>query len=321
MRRKTVTSSAFTLVELLVVIAIIGILIALLLPAVQSAREAARRMECSNHLKQIGLALHNYAQAFRAFPPGCIAMEQAKLDPWRDARATDGVRRHGTSWMLQALPFLEQTQVHGNWDYSTNVLGNAALAQTDMAAFYCPTRRSGLRTEDMARMPGKDWTGGGTDYGGCAGGGNLFYNTVPHEWIATDTTARDEYWWKSNRRGIFRPNRSTHFRDIVDGTSSTMLAGELQRLSEPAAYRRGQDGWAVGGSASLYTANDDEIGGRYQTGGMNNLFFESPGSEHPGGASFSMADGSVHFISENINAMLFRHLGSMADGQVAQVPD
>ena len=320
MRRRADTPRAFTLVELLVVIAIIGMLVALLLPAVQSAREAARRMECSNHLKQIGLALHNYAQAFRAFPPGCIAMETTRYDPWTNANATSGTGLHGTGWMVQVLPFLEQTQVYGNWDFATNVLGNAALAQTDIAAFYCPTRRGGLRAEDMARMPNKAWTGGGADYGGCAGGGNLFYNTTPHEWIATDS-ARDEYWWQSLRRGIFRPNRSTHFRDIADGTSSTMLVGELQRLSEPAAYRRGQDGWAVGGSATLFTTNDNEVGGIYQTGGMNNLFFESPGSDHPGGASFGMADGSVHFISENINAMLFRHLGSMADGQVAQVPN
>ncbi|MDZ7619361.1 MAG: DUF1559 domain-containing protein [Patescibacteria group bacterium] len=321
MRRRKTAPSAFTLVELLVVIAIIGILIALLLRAVQSAREAARRMQCSNHLKQIGLALHNYAEAFRAFPPGCIAMQQARFNPWTDARDTSGVRRHGTSWMLQTVPFLEQTQLYGNWDFGTNVLGNAAVAQTDIAAFYCPTRRNGLRDEDKARMPAATWTGGGTDYGGCAGGGNLFYNIAPHEWIATDLAARDEYWWQSPRRGIFRPNRSTRFRDISDGVSNTMLAGELQRLTEPAAYRQSQDGWAVGGSPTLFTTNDNEVGGIYQTGGMNNLFFESPGSEHPGGASFGMADGSVHFISENINAILFRHLGSMADGQVAQVPN
>ena len=217
--------------------------------------------------------------------------------------------------------FLSRHKSYDAWDFATNVAGNAHLAEQDIAAFYCPTRRNGLRSEDLARMMDPAWVGGGNDYGGCAGGGNLFYNTPPHEWIATDSTGHDEYWWQSARRGIFLPNRSSRFRNVSDGTSNTMMVGELQRLSKPAAYRQSQDGWAVGGSATLFTANDNEVGGIYQTGGMNNLFFESPGSEHPGGASFGMADGSVHFISENINAMLFRYLGSMADGEAVQAPN
>jgi prepilin-type N-terminal cleavage/methylation domain-containing protein len=321
MGRKAGISDGFSLVELLAVIAIIGMLIALLLPAVQSARESARRMQCSNNLKQLGLALHNYAQSFRVFPPGCISAETTRYNPWTDARQAGGAGLHGTSWMLQVLPYLEQSQIHANWNFTTNVAGNASLPQIDIAGFYCPSRRSGLRSGDEARMLDANWTGGGTDYGGCAGGGNLLYNTSPHEWIATDSPARDEYWWQPKRRGIFRPNRSSRFRDIGDGTSNTIMVGELQRLSEPAAYRRSQDGWAVGGGASLFTTNDNEVGGIYQTGGMNNLFFESPGSEHTSGAGFGMADGSVHFISENISTLLFRHLGSMADGELVQVPD
>ncbi len=251
----------FTLVELLVVIAIIGVLIALLLPAVQSAREAARRMQCSNNLKQIGLALHNYENAFRCLPPGCIARETTRYNPWTDAGETSGAGLHGTSWMLQILPFLEQAHIYANWNVATNVLGNADLAQSDIAAFYCPSRRSGLRSQDQVRMIDQNWTGGGTDYGGCAGGGNFLYNTPPHEWIATDVQSRAEYWWQPARQGIFRPNRSSRFRDISDGTSSTIMIGELQRLSNPPTYYNSQDGWAVGGGASLFTTNDNEIGG------------------------------------------------------------
>ena len=132
------------LVELLVVIAIIGILIALLLPAVQAAREAARRMQCSNNLKQIGLALHNYAEAMKAFPPGCITAVSNINNPWAAAKSTGTgtTNQHGTSWILQVLPYMELSSLHNQWVFSTSVTGNANYAKVDIAAFYCPSRRS-----------------------------------------------------------------------------------------------------------------------------------------------------------------------------------
>ncbi len=167
---------AFTLVELLVVITIIGILIALLLPAVQSAREAARRTQCANNLKQLGLALHNYATALGALPPAAITVSKYDIQ----GEAASGA--HGTSWMLQILPYLEQSAIHDRWDFTKNVLGNMAVAKRDIAAFYCPSRRSEVRSRDIAFQMFQDWDAGGTDYGGCTGWGNCFTDDANEAW-------------------------------------------------------------------------------------------------------------------------------------------
>ncbi len=319
---RTPARCAFSLVELLVVITIIGVLIALLLPAVQAAREAAWRIQCCNHLKQIGLALHTYAQAHGALPPGCIVStgHPPGWEPWQEAKSTGLLKQHGTSWMLQILPYLEQKNIYDQWDFTTNVVGNSQVAQSDISIFYCPTRRNGIRSEDRAHLPAYAWTRGGNDYGGCIGSGNGWTNNSYRYFTEPASGNEAEHWQYRSRVGIFLPNASARFSDIRDGTSSTIMIGELQRLVSPPSGVSSVDGWAAGGVATLFTTNDDEKSGGYQTGGMNNKFFESPGSEHPGGAHVGMADGAVHFIENSVNVLLFRHLGSMADGQVAQVP-
>ncbi len=207
---------AFTLVELLVVITIIGVLIALLLPAMQAAREAARRVQCGNQMKQIGLALHHYIQTHSVFPPGCIVSVGGfpEFDPWTEASQT-GPGGHGTSWMLLILPYIEQANIHDRWNFAANVLGNATVAQTDIIGFYCPSRRNGLRRGDSKRMLSSSWVGGGTDYGGCLGAGNGWVNdTKAHKFTDTSTVA--EQWYNSAAIGIFSPNDATGFRAIQE---------------------------------------------------------------------------------------------------------
>jgi prepilin-type N-terminal cleavage/methylation domain-containing protein len=330
----------FSLVELLVVITIIGVLVALLLPAIQSARETARRAQCSNQLRQLGLGLHNYAQAYNAFPPGCIVSTMATdasaqcwecYDTWIEAGSVAvSARKHGTSWMLAVLPYIEYTNVHAKWDFNKSVQGNASVATTDISAFYCPSRRNKVRSEDPP-MLSSSWRSGGTDYGGCIGRRDGWTNTLTHHhrFVANDVSGIP-----ATHVGVFRPNYATPMSDIRDGLSNTIMIGELQRLTpESGATGRAlynhtsYDGWALGGVATLFsTSTEDEDAGDRCPGGINNAFFESPGSEHPGGVHFGMADGSVHFVSETIesqdknNNSLLPLLGSIADGQIAQLP-
>jgi prepilin-type N-terminal cleavage/methylation domain-containing protein len=342
--------TGFTIVELLVVIAIIATLVGLLLPAVQGAREAARRTQCGNNLRQLATAVLAYETQMGHFPAATNTTEKAScvgcFDPWKEARLAPGSftagTRHGTSWILEVLPFMEHKTIADQWDRETNVLGNAALAQTDIPLLYCPTRRSGIRAgaDDHKNLVNDSWRGGGTDYGGCQGRLDGFMNDTAdrHRFvdmsshtltptIATATAPRIRHD-SGLLDGLFGSTQPKTAAAARDGLSNAILLGEMQRLRPlpgatggAADNRTSYDGWAVGGVATLFNvATDPE---RSNTGGINNLFFESPGSDHLGGAFLAMGDGSVRFVSEFVdakdNGAVFPLLGSIRDGGVAAI--
>jgi prepilin-type N-terminal cleavage/methylation domain-containing protein/prepilin-type processing-associated H-X9-DG protein len=404
---------AFTLVELLVVITIIGILVGLLLPAVQAARESARRVSCLNQIKQINLALAHYEEQNSVLPPGIIVTAATyytasplSADPWSEAAATTtvvgapatsppGTGFHGTSWMLRILPFAEMGTLSDQWTFARNVYGNnyntydpvaktyswSGTAAYDIKAFYCPTRRSGVRPgqDDLmlsAAFKKTDGTfayAGGTDYGGCAGRivgwtkadspsvGNATFLGADHPFIDASipdtTTSTSDALYKSfypcssshptvypiandsgsRRIGIFyRPNVGTAMAAIRDGTSNTIIIGELQRITQPPPptpipgktppVGPSHDGWAIGSDAVLFSTSvcnppaTTDATPKYGPL-LNNNDFRSPGSDHIGGANFGLADGSVRYISNSVDPDIFALLGSMADTVAVQPPE
>ncbi len=341
----------FTLIELLVVIAIIAILIALLLPAVQKAREAARRSSCLNNLKQIGLALHNYHDQHKVFPPGQIASlflggtaptARRITDPTEAIRETNpinGAGLHGTSWMLHILPFIEEGRVYDLWNFELNVLNNGdgtsrrvnpdgsittlTPALTDIPVFYCPERRSDMAVGKFPNVHRVDpsWEKGGNDYAGCAGSGILFTETVDpltnratfhltvpqmanlDAGLAIPSGVGLTHLPNRIDLGIFYVNSKTAMRDIQDGTSKTIMVGEVMRLNHPTDdLRQSSDGWCWGGPATLFST---------RFGINKGVHYDNPGSDHQGIAQFLFADGSARPISENIDLQLFRNLGNM----------
>ena len=333
---------------LLVVVVIVLVLLALLFPAVQSARETARRISCNCHVKQIGLALHNYVQANKVFPPGTICTTDPtqpsnQYDVWGEAART-GRGYSGASFVLYLLPYMDSEEAFKAWDFAYGVGHNAGtpaapgLATMDLH-FYCPSRRDGLRPADHAMMLAPWWPGGGIDWGGCAGrhaafttenGYNLCDATMFYEpsFYPTYIAGKDDDVAK-RRWGIFgRVNVSTSFDDIRDGLSNTIMTGELQRITDVTPGSK--DGWAIGGPATLFTTGAMfRLNGKTltpalpQDGGtlMNNGFFGSPGSDHPGGANYGMGDGSVKFFTTSMDPNIFALLGSMADRIAASPPE
>ncbi len=313
-RHRPLRRRGFTLIELLVVIAIIAILIALLLPAVQQAREAARRTQCKNNLKQIGLAFHNYHDAHGLLPPGYIARGVSTTDP---ASAETGP---GFAWGTMLLPMLEQSALYEHFDLHENADDphNADHGAEVLSAFLCPsdpveprfTVDTGSAQFQIAR----------SNYVGVYGYGSL-------------TMAPG----RPNPPGVLYRNSSVRFRDIRDGTSSTMLAGErsfehrfVQGMpavaadscwyaAVPGVFRpAGMGGMPPEGPATLVLGH---VGQQMPSGGVmhhtpnhtNHIAnFSSP---HTGGIQFLMADGSVHFLSENVDYETFRLLGQRNDGQ------
>ncbi|WP_437192812.1 DUF1559 domain-containing protein [Planctomicrobium sp. SH527] len=318
----------FTLIELLVVIAIIAILIALLLPAVQQAREAARRSQCKNHLKQIGLALHNYHDTHLVFPYG----HQSEVT---------GATHRRDSWFQRMLPFVEQTALSNLYEsdrteyihaIETNTDVNIArISTTPVAVFSCPSDGS---------TPGRGGNGGSRAFQGnyvvSAGVG------ASHTVNATTgiITVTNRTMIGSDIGGMFAQNSKIGIRDCTDGTSNTLLASEsIIRGNGTAAWGEAGGYWggAPHGSFAfsvsespntsvadrVYSCKSETYTGaprnapceNGQSGGLDGRW-NFARSFHTGGVHAAMADGAVRFFSDNIDRQTWIKLGMRRDGQV-----
>jgi prepilin-type N-terminal cleavage/methylation domain-containing protein len=279
--------AGFTLVELLVVIAIIGILIALLLPAVQAAREAARRSQCLNNLKQLSLGLHNYHDAFKTFPP-------------------PGINSNQMSWHVLLLPFIEQTALHDQFNFDAGYYtgaGKMPNSLTRVDAFLCPSN-----SDDADERSASEQIGGvyvfTWHYFGVMG--PFGYNTtMAQDYKCTGPTEAFGGW--CTQGAIVYPN-GQKIASFLDGTSNTLLLGELaypdfaHRRSWVRGYYSDTRGTLFPGSKNVrYPINSEDIST------WNNDAF---GSNHPGGCQFSIADGSGRLVSETIDMVVYRSIAS-----------
>jgi prepilin-type N-terminal cleavage/methylation domain-containing protein/prepilin-type processing-associated H-X9-DG protein len=284
---RLVRQKGFTLVELLVVIAIIGILIALLLPAVQAAREAARRSQCTNNMKQIGLALHNYHDTYKSFPTGFIY------------RGGSGVANYG--WNVAIFPYMEQQAFYDVLDagnvplyvrYASTVPTDIEMMEHPIATLRCPSDT------------GKD-TCNSISFGGSSDPRVALSNYVASCGYGDRPTTTTEC------RGMFYGNSWNGFSDCTDGTSNTIAVGE-RCYTQPgnADHYHHAATWLGVGRNNSYGAdctlrtlcrNAFILNFDYHAAGSPENMGKGCASLHPGGANFVLCDGSVHFISETTN--------------------
>lgn len=313
MSSTTLRRPGFTLVELLVVIAIIGVLIALLLPAVQQAREAARRMQCNNNLKQIGLALHNYHDTFGCLPAGYHDVDYAyRLEPIY-------------GWAVSILPFLELNNLFEELDpnhiplraryHSGYTSDDQRLLQTRIDAYRCPSDIAG-DTHAFVFGATDHFYPGTSNYVAYGGAGD------------TTVTLRDN----NDAHGTFFGGSYLKFRDITDGTSNTFFVGErdASKVGPSSSGHTTNFGAAVwAGVASrtnshrpyrtlthaVYRPNHDYVAALDDESNIYNG--RGVSSLHPGGVNVLLGDGSVQFVSETIeHYYTYRYMVWRNDGNV-----
>lgn len=328
MRTRRLRKRGFTLIELLVVIAIIAILIALLLPAVQQAREAARRTQCKNHLKQIGLALHNYHDAFGQFPPAAI--NPGSLNCQSLGTPDLGLENHVrniTGYVLM-LPYLDQAPLYNKLNFSLpfstarHTTGCVAASQDIPLGFQAPLNGKFLSVFACPSDPDAELAPSATS--------SVYYPSGPsfkasYGFPTTVYTDGDtDLFWGDNtagtNRNAFGYNGSARIRDITDGTSQTIAM--LETMTNK-SYSRFGPYWAHYTHTFWLRVN----AGQYNTGlnppplnshlatGRKKSYAWSAGSRHEGGAHALFCDGSVHFLNENMNQATLAFLVTIRDDQ------
>jgi prepilin-type N-terminal cleavage/methylation domain-containing protein/prepilin-type processing-associated H-X9-DG protein len=321
----------FTLVELLVVITIIGILIALLLPAVQVAREAARRMQCSNNLKQIGIGLHGFAAGQGSFPPGIATRSGLRFDD-------DGKpQREWPCYLHFLLPYVEEANVFEALHGPRFDVKNPWLPYGDPAAWPAAARSIPL---PMLLCPSDGFGAGLANWGGNS------IKLAKSNYLGFFSGLNDGDGYRANKtqqRGVFRYNRGTPVAEITDGTSNTMAMAEYLKGIDANDFRggfwtnragcqtlfvylgpnsRGQDNitsyFCPSGGSPNDLSNNLPC-----TGGDDDVNHAGPRSRHPGGVNAVFCDGSVHFLQDGIDqsiradgSSLWRSLAWIADSNV-----
>lgn len=304
------TRRGFTLVELLVVIAIIGVLVALLLPAVQQAREAARRIQCVNNMKQLGLALHNYHDTFGSFP---------KIPHWFNGSAAGSHSSEpfsGFGWRVMLLPFIEQGSLADqvNWNLphtdTTGTVSNFSIVQTPVSAYVCPSDPTGNVSKIGPQYLWSNWC---APHGSCPQnvpvGVTTYRGYIGAAYDAPLATLSYPSAMFDRRRGS-----ALKMRDVVDGTSNVIAVGEITpEFNAWSGWTMWQNDMISGNTPNYALRFYGKIGARTATqhgwtDGMHASSF------HPGGINVVSVDGSVKFIPETINLTIYRGLVHPQDG-------
>ncbi|MCX7428091.1 MAG: DUF1559 domain-containing protein [Planctomycetia bacterium] len=280
---KTRPNNGFTLVELLVVIAIIGILIALLLPAVQAAREAARRMGCSNNLRQVGMSLQTYHNSYERFPHGTFF---------------DGTNS-GWSWSAVVLPFMEEKNAGSliNFDYGYSSAVNANATRSLIPVYQCPSAPPNQKCSCCRGIDGEEDTGE-TNYTGIA-------------------THRAGYLYdKTDGTGVLFANSRVRIGEITDGTSQTFIVGEVD-LDQDDPWKTDNPAYCPGLKCFVGRAwaEGNIVTTTYGINSKPNMVIPAVFSRHPSGAQFGFCDGHVVFVDEAIEQSVLEALTTRAGGE------
>lgn len=340
--------AGFTLIELLVVIAIIAVLIALLLPAVQQAREAARRTQCKNNLKQLGLALHNFHDTYSRFPAGCMPdLNGGNTDPGQ-AASVGVAAAWGSSWKVHILPYIDQAPIYNGWQFSGNsgYVNANNMSQTTplvhgkiIAAYRCPSSslpdKYASSNNNGAIQMFTTYTG---TSGSAANSGTMNVNPI------NQFSSGNAGWVSGN--GTLYPNSRTNMKDLQDGTSNVIVVHEESDHQRDAAgikvtgsfsaiTSQGPHGWTMGCTSDSripplfqsggdnrsfncstvrYPINTKGLGNTCGNGTCDNTGTNIPiNSTHVGGAHVLMGDGAVRFLAENMDLTTLLKLASGSD--------